>query len=405
MPVYEYKALNRKGKSLRGLITADGPAAARLKLSQEMIFPTMVREVQGGEGKTSLSFLPPLRSIKSLEVTMALRQLATLLSSGLQLVDSLNGVIEQTEHRRLKKVLIQIREKVVEGMSLSGAMAKHPSTFNPIFVNMIKAGETGGALDVILLRLADFSEKRMKLKKRVEAALAYPLFLLLLSSMILIFLLSFVMPKVVGIFQGMKLTLPWSTLLLIHATSFMKSYWWLVTAGLFSCAVLFSLWTRTDSGRLIWDRVRLRTPLVGKLHHKAVIARFTRTLSTLLKSGVILVEALEIARLSMGNRIMEDAVLEAGRLVNQGEEFGVLLKRSKRFPPLVVQLVTAGEKGGELDEMLGKAAEVYEEDVETAITSLTSLLEPVVILFMGGMVGFIVMAVLLPIFDMTTSIR
>jgi len=341
MPVYEYKALNRKGKGLHGLITADGPAAARLKLSQEMIFPTMVREVQGGEGRSR----PSLRTIKSIEVTMALRQLATLLSSGLQLVESLNGVIEQTGHGRMKKVLIQIREKVVEGMSLSDAMAKHPSTFNPIFVNMIRAGETGGSLDVILLRLADFSEKRMKLKKRIEAALAYPLFLLLLSSMILIFLLSFVMPKVVSIFQGMKLTLPWSTLLLIHATNFMKSYWWLVTAGCFACAILFSVWTKTSTGRPIWDRVRLRAPLVGKLHHKAVIARFTRTLSTLLKSGVILVEALEIARLSMGNRIMDNAVREAGRLVSEGEPFGILLKRSKRFPPLVVQLVTAGEKG------------------------------------------------------------
>lgn len=409
MPVYEYKALNRKGKGLHGLITADGPAAARLKLSQEMIFPTMVREVEGGEGrsglKAALSFLPPLRSIKSVEVTMALRQLATLLSSGLQLVESLNGVIEQTEQGRLKRVLIQIREKVVEGMSLSDAMEKHSSAFNTIFVNMVRAGETGGALDVILLRLADFSEKRMKLKKKIEAALAYPLFLLLLSSMILIFLLSFVMPKVVGIFQGMKLALPWSTLLLIHTTNFMKSYWWLVATGSVAIAVLFSLWTRTGSGRLVWDRLRLSAPLVGKLHHKAVIARFTRTLSTLLKSGVILVEALEIARLSMGNRIMDNAVKEAGKLVSEGEEFGILLKRSKRFPPLVVQLVTAGEKGGELDEMLAKAAEVYEEDVETAITSLTSLLEPVVILFMGGMVGFIVMAVLLPIFDMTTSIK
>ncbi|PKN64662.1 MAG: type II secretion system protein GspF [Deltaproteobacteria bacterium HGW-Deltaproteobacteria-15] len=409
MPVYEYKALNRKGKGLHGLITADGPAAARLKLSQEMIFPTMVREVEGGEGrsglKATLSFLPSLRSIKSVEVTMALRQLATLLSSGLQLVESLNGVIEQTEQGRLKRVLIQIKEKVVEGMSLSDAMEKHPSAFNTIFVNMVRAGETGGALDVILLRLADFSEKRMKLKKKIEAALAYPLFLLLLSSMILIFLLSFVMPKVVGIFQGMKLALPWSTLLLIHTTNFMKSYWWLVATGSVAIAVLFSLWTRTGSGRLVWDRLRLSAPLVGRLHHKAVIARFTRTLSTLLKSGVILVEALEIARLSMGNRIMDNAVKEAGKLVSEGEEFGILLKRSKRFPPLVVQLVTAGEKGGELDSMLAKAAEVYEEDVETTITSLTSLLEPVVILFMGGMVGFIVMAVLLPIFDMTTSIK
>jgi general secretion pathway protein F len=409
MPVYEYKALNRKGRNVHGLITAEGPAAARLKLSQTMIFPTMVREVQGGEkesGLTSrLSFIPSLRSIRSIEVTIALRQLATLLSSGLQLVDCLDGVIEQTEQGALRKVLIQVREKVVEGVSLSSAMADHPSVFNPIFVSMVKAGEAGGALDIILLRLADFSEKRMKLKKRIEAALAYPLFLVMLSSIILVFLLSFVMPKVIGIFQGMKLALPWSTLLLIHSTQFMKNYWWLVVTGTVACVIGFTLYVKTEKGRRIWDRVRLRVPLFGKLHNKAVVARFTRTLSTLLKSGIILVDALEIAKLSMGNRIMEDAVRETGRLVSEGQEFGTLLRKSKRFPPLVVQLVSAGERGGELDEMLAKAAEVYEEDVETAISSLTSLMEPVVILLMGGMVGFIVMAVLLPIFDMTGSIK
>jgi general secretion pathway protein F len=227
----------------------------------------------------------------------------------------------------------------------------------------------------------------------------------MVSSIIMVFLMSFVMPKVVGIFQGMKLTLPWSTLLLIHSTRFMKGYWWLVVSCAAASGLSFYLWTRTTSGRRIWDRLRLRAPLLGKLHHKAVIARFTRTLSTLLKSGIILVDALEIARLSMGNRIMENAVQETGRLVSEGEEFGLLLRRSKRFPPLVVQLVAAGEKGGELDEMLAKAAEVYEEDVETGISSLTSLLEPLVILMMGGMVGFIVMAVLLPIFDMTGSVK
>ncbi len=406
MPVFEYKALNRSGRSVRGLITADGPAAARLRLSQDMVFPTMVREVQADHSQESrLSLLTGLRRVNPVEITTALRQLATLLSSGVQLVEALNGVIEQSEQAGLRRIFIQIREKVVEGASLSDAMAKHPSVFNSIFVNMVKAGETGGALDVILVRLADFSERRLKLKKRIESALAYPLFLLMVSGIIMVFLMSFVMPKVIGIFQGMKMTLPWSTLLLIQTTRFMKEFWWGVVLGAIAAGIAFELWKRSASGRSTWDRVRLRAPFLGKLHHKAVIARFTRTLSTLLRSGVILVDALEIARLSMGNKIMEDAIRETGRLVSEGEEFGVLLRKSKRFPPLVVQLVSAGEKSGELDTMLGKAAEVYEEDVENGISSITSLLEPVVILLMGGMVGFIVMSVLLPIFDMTGNIR
>jgi general secretion pathway protein F len=217
--------------------------------------------------------------------------------------------------------------------------------------------------------------------------------------------MSFVMPKVIGIFRGMELTLPLSTRVLIWTTDFMKQFWWLVALGLVSAAMLTAIWIMTERGRRIWDRVRLRLPLLGALHHKSVIARFSRTLSTLLASGIPLVESLDIARLSMGNRIMEDAVGEAAKSVGEGADLSTPLRKTERFPPLVTQLVKAGEQSGELEEMLAKAAEVYEEDVDSTIGALTSIVEPAVILFMGLMVAYMVMAILIPIFDMTSGIK
>lgn len=407
MPVFEYRALTRAGKKVGGIITAESPSVARLKLSQDSIFPMSLREVKGEKRRSVDGFftrLPHFHRINPAEVSTALRQLATLISSGLPLLEVLNGLIDQTEQGQLKRVFIHIREKVKEGSSLSDAMASHRSIFSDIHVNMVRAGETSGALDIILKRLADFSEKRMRLKKKIEAAMAYPLFLVLISSVILIFLMSFVMPKVIGIFEGMHLVLPWSTKFLIGATQFMKQFWWAIFLGGGVGLSLFALGVRTERGRLLWDSLRLRIPFVSGLHRKAVIARFTRTLSILLKSGIVLVDSLEIARLSMGNRVMEEGVREAAKHVGEGGDFASPLKKGG-FPPLVVQLVRAGEQSGDLEEMLAKAADVYEEDVESGVASLTSILEPIIILVMGVMVGFMVMSVLLPIFDMTRAIR
>ena len=410
MPVYEYKALNSKGRKVGGIITAEGPSGARLKLSQVSIFPTEIREVAGEEkkGEGSGSFLSRFSGfgrVNPVEVTTALRQLATLVSSGLPILECLGGLIEQTEGSHLKRIFTQIREKVVEGSSLFRAVSTHPQVFGPIHVNLIRAGETSGTLDIILKRLADFSERRMKLRKKVEAALAYPMFLFLISTVIVIFLMSFVMPKVISIFAGMDLALPWTTRALIFMTHFMEQFWWLIVLAMVGIVGTLYAWVKTEAGGRAWARVRLHVPLFGKLHHKSVIARFTRTLSILLKSGIPLVDSLEIARLSMGNRVMEEAVVETAISVGEGQDFATPLKKSGRFPPLVVQLVRAGEQSGELEEMLGKSAEVYEEDVESVIATLTSLIEPAIVLTMGVMVGFMVMAILLPIFDMTGAVR
>lgn len=409
MPLFEYRALNNKGRRVSGIVTAEGPASARLKLSQDSIFPIKMKEVKAVSRKSiahaSISLFSRFHRPNPAAISTALRQLATLVSSGLPLVDCLNALIEQTEKANLKKVFLQIREKVVAGSPLYLAMADHPGVFAPIHVNMIKAGEASGALDIILERLADLAEKRLIVKRKIDAALAYPLFLLIISVILLIFMMSFVMPKVVGIFQGMELALPGSTRALIWFTNAMEKYWWLLVL------LVLGLWagvytvTRKGRGRRIWDRLRLSLPPFGALHHKAAIARFSRTLSILLKSGIPLVEALDTARPSIDNKVMEDAVSNTTKRVGEGEDFAGPLERTGLFPPLVVQLIHAGEQSGDLEKMLDKAADSYESDVESRITALTSLLEPVIILIMGGAVFFIVISILLPIFDMTSGIR
>ena len=407
MPVFEYKAMNRKGKSLGGLVTADGPSDAMRKLSRDDLFPVDIREVKTTKGRSAEALTRHLRfrRINPVAVTTALRQMATLISSGIPIVECLDGVIEQTEVASLKSVFTQIREKVVQGSSLAQSMAEHPAVFDEIHVNMVRAGETGGALDIVLIRLSDFAEGRVKMKKKVESALVYPAFLIMISSIILIFLMSFVMPKVIGIFEGMGLILPWSTRMLIGTTYFLKSSWWLLIIGAAAACGLVAAWVRTKKGELIWDRLRLRIPLVGGLHHKVVISRFSRTLSILLRSGIPLVNALEIGRQSMGNRVMEAALKDVAEMVAEGKDFASQLKGIGRFPPMVVQLIRAGEQSGHLEDMLAKAAEVYEDDVESNIAAITAMIEPMVILGMGTVVGFIVLAILLPIFDMAGGPR
>ena len=234
--------------------------------------------------------------------------------------------------------------------------------------------------------------------------MTYPLFLLMIAAVIMIFLMSFVMPKVVGIFRGMELALPWSTITLIWLTDFFGRWWWLIVVCAGGFLGLLG-WLVRGPGERVWDRTRLRIPLLGRLHRKSVIARFTRTLGVLLRSGLPLVQSLDIAKLSLGNKVVEDAVEKATKQVEEGADFATPLKLTGYFPPLIIQLIRAGEQSGELEAMLEKAADMYEEEVNLGISSLTSLLEPVIILIMGVVVAFVVMAVLLPIFDMSAGIR
>ena len=409
MPVYEYIALDDRGHRLKGIVDAASAAGARQKLRETRIFPVALKEsssqqkehaparmaLEGIAGKVSLR-----------EISVMTRQLATLLGAGLPLVPSLSVLVSQTAHPRLKKTLAQIREDVNEGNSLTGSLSRHPGIFPPFYVNMIRAGEASGTVNLVLERLADFNESQQTLKTRIRSALAYPLFMFLIGSLVLLFLVAFVVPNITRIFQEMHQTLPGITLLLIAVSRFLQTFWWviLLAAAAGFLALRYAV-THTEKGRRVWDRLKLTAPLFGPVNRKMAVARFSRTLGTLLQSGVPLLSAMEIVRNVVDNGLIADDLQNAGREVEEGQPLSASLARKGFFPPMVIEMIAVGEQSGNLEPMLYRVADSYEREVESHILMMTSLLEPAMVLLMGLIVGFIVVSILLPIFEMNQLVR
>jgi len=408
MPVFEYTALNEKGKKLKGIIDAQSSGAARQKLRESNIYLIELLESSGKKKESLLQRRAGglFGKAGAREVTVMTRQLATLLGAGLPLVQSLNTLIVQTSHPHLKKILAQIKEEVNEGSSFSQALTHYPEVFPAFYLNMVRAGEASGTLHLVLERLADFSEKQQALKGRIRAALAYPLFMFLVGSVVLFFLVTFVVPNVTRIFDEMHQTLPLITIVLIGVSRFLETFWWLIVAGVAAGAVsLHSFLSKTERGRALRDRIVLRLPVIGPMNRKMAVARFSRTLGTLLESGVPLLASLEIVRNIVGNALIGDAIRQAGNDVREGQSLSAPLARSGLFPAIAVEMISVGEQSGNLEPMLYRIADAYEKEVESSITTLTSLLEPVMILVMGLIVGFIVVSILLPIFEMNQLVR
>ena len=408
MPVYEYTALNDKGKKLKGIIDAQSTGAARQKLRESNIYLTDLQEASGE--KKSSPLRQPLgglfRKVGSRELTVMTRQMATLLGAGLPLVQSLTTLINQTSHPQLKTILAQIREEVNEGSSFSHTLTRYPEVFPAFYLNMVRAGEASGTLHLVLERLADFNEKQQALKGRVRAALAYPLFMFLIGSGVLFFLVTFVVPNVTRIFDEMHQALPLITIILIGVSRFLETFWWVIVAGLIGAFVALKYFlSKTQKGRTLLDRTLLIIPVVGPMNRKMAVARFSRTLGTLLESGVPLLASLEIVRNIVGNSLISDAIQKAGNDVREGQNLSAPLARSGLFPTIAVEMISVGEQSGNLEPMLYRIAEAYEKEVESSITMLTSLLEPIMILVMGLAVGFIVVSILLPIFEMNQLVR
>ena len=408
MPVYEYTALNDKGKNLKGIIDAQNTGAARQKLRESNIYLTDLQEASGA--KKSSPLRQPLgglfRKVGARELTVMTRQMATLLGAGLPLVQSLTTLITQTSHPQLKTILAQIREEVNEGSSFSHTLTRYPEVFPAFYLNMVRAGEASGTLHLVLERLADFNEKQQALKGRVRAALAYPLFMFLIGSGVLFFLVTFVVPNVTRIFDEMHQALPLITIILIGVSRFLETFWWVIVAGLIGGFVALKYFlSKTQKGRVLLDRILLALPVVGPINRKMAVARFSRTLGTLLESGVPLLASLEIVRNIVGNSLISDAIQQAGNDVREGQSLSAPLARSGLFPTISVEMISVGEQSGNLEPMLYRIAEAYEKEVESGITMLTSLLEPVMILVMGLAVGFIVVSILLPIFEMNQLVR
>lgn len=406
MPVYEYRALNTSGRAVKGIVDADSSRAARLKLRRNGIFPTELHEEAEAQGdKREFDVLRFLRRVKLQEVAITVRQLSTLLSAGLPLVESLTAIIEQVPNPALKKIVTQVRERVNEGSSLADAFAQHPRIFSSLFVNMTRAGERSGALEIVLERLADFTENQVAFRHKISAAMVYPILMTFVGIGVLGFLLGYVIPTVTQIFEDLKQTLPLPTLILMMASDALRRFWWVGVVVLALMLLGIDRYSRTEAGRLVLDRVKIKAPIFGPLALKVAIARFTRTLAILLRSGVPVLTSMDIVKNVVSNRVLEHVIEEARDNIREGQDIAPPLRRSQLFPPMATHMIAVGEKSGKLEDMLMRVADTFETDVETTVQGLTALIEPLMILLMGSVIGFIALSILLPIFQINQIVK
>ena len=408
MPVFEYTALDERGKSTSGIIDAEGMRAARQKLRSSGMFPVALKETLEAVPKKqarSFSLSRRFSRIKPAEIAIMTRQLATLIGAGFPLVSALDALLPQTKSHGLQRILARIKDLIVEGNSFAQALAQYPGTFSPIYVSMVRAGESSGTLEIVLERLADVTEKQLALVNRIKTALAYPVFMLMVGVLVLFVLLTYIVPSISGIFADMNQVLPAPTRILIYLSTFFKSFWWVILALLVLLLVALAQFKKTERGRYWLDRTTLRLPMFGTLARKLAVSRFSRTLGSLLENGVSMLISLEIVKNIAGNRLISDAVAEAAEGVGKGQGLGAALDQSQVFPSLAIQMIQVGEQSGDLEKMLYKIADVFENEVESTIMRLTAYLEPVMILVMGGIVGFIVLSICLPIFEMNQLIK
>ncbi len=406
MAVYEYKGLDAAGRLTRGIVDADSPRLARAKLRRSGVFPTEITIEHAKKSVAEgISLGELLTRIRIQDVSIMTRQMATLVGAGLPMVEALNALIDQTENARLKKVITQVRESVNEGSSLADAMGRFPKVFSELYVNMINAGESSGALDIVLKRLADFMESQVILRNKVVSTLSYPFILVVVGIGILSFLLVYVVPKVVRIFDELQQALPLPTQILISVTDFLRGYWWAILIVIGGIILSLMQYVATESGHRNYDRLILRIPITGKLLRTIVTTRFARTLAILLNSGIPLLRSMDIARAVVDNAIISEAIESAKEGIREGEPIAELLRRSNVFPSMVTHMIAVGEKTGELEQMLFRVSEAYDTEVETTISRMTTLLGPFVILVLGGVVLFIVLAILLPMFEMNQIVR
>ena len=405
MPVFEYKALTASGKAIQGLKEAESPKALRLVLKRDGVFLTEVlgEQQQQAQARRDVNVRRWVEGrVGAEDLAVMTRQLAVLIHAGIPLVESLAALVEQMEHERLKRVISDVRQRVNEGASLADALSAHPGVFTGLFNNMIRAGESSGALDVVLVRLADFTEAQARLRSKIIGTMIYPAAMLVIGTLVLAALFTVVIPKITKIFEDTKAVLPWTTRALIAFSTFMARSWWavLLLAGL--AAWGFVRWKASAAGRARWDRFKLRVPVFGRLIRTIAIGRFSRTLATLLKSGVPLLAAMDIVKNVVGNVRLAEVIEQARVSIQEGETIAAPLKRSGEFPPLVHHMVAVGERTGSLEEMLANVADAYEDQVETTVAALTSLLEPFMIVGMGVVVAFIVFSILMPILQINS---
>lgn len=410
MPTFSYRGVTAAGGQVRAEITAaDERAAARQLRAQGITVQNLSAKRASAATRLELSTLPLvgtlLGGVRGKDLSVFSRQFATMIAAGLPLVQCLQTLGIQAERKGFQTIIQKVASDVESGSTLSEALGRHSHVFNELYVNLVNVGETGGVLDAMLARLSTYLEKAQALRHRVQMAIVYPILVITVAILVVTFLMIFVIPIFSGFFAKAGVPLPLPTRVVIAISNAVRGFWYLFLLGAAGLGFLFRLWYRTESGRTAVDRFLLKAPIFGPLVRKIAVARFTRTLSALLSGGVPIIDALRITAKTAGNRIVENAVMEARERVTAGQTLGERLRESKVFPPMVVQMVMVGEQTGALDNMLAKVADYYEDEVDVAVAGLTALLEPILIVFLGIVIGGIVIAIYLPIFQVVTLIK
>jgi general secretion pathway protein F len=405
--VYAFKGLDARGKSVKGVRDADSAKALRTVLKRDGILATEILEQSEAAKKAArdIDLAKIFRRVSQADVGIATRQLSVLLRSGVPLVEALSALIEQLDHPELKNAFTDTRNQVNEGSTLADALKAHPKIFQSLYVNMVAAGEASGTLEEVLGRLAEFLDEQTRLQSKVRGALAYPLVMAVVVILILFLMMSVVVPKVTAIFENFNQTLPWYTRLLIFVSDIFSNYWWLLAALLVGAIYWFRRWVSTVEGRRKWDLFVLDIPMFGPLLTMVAVARFARTLATLLASGVPVLTAMDITRNVLGNTELMRVVEDARASVREGEGIAKPLRQGGRFPPIVTHMIAVGERSGQLEEMLLHVADAYDQQIEVRVGALTSILEPLLIVVMGGVVGGIAFAILMPLLQLNEMIQ
>ena len=409
MPIYHYTALTPAGKTQKGIIDANTARDARVKLRSDRFHVTDMKEVtkeaqRAAKGKPGgLSFdLKSIRlekRVKVRDLAAFTRQFSTLLKSGIQLAEAMRALVEQCTDRDLEKVLRNVKEDITGGASLAESLARHPRYFSDFYVNMVKAGEASGDLDAVLTRVADYLQKQASIRGKVAAAVTYPLVMIVVGACVVIFLMSYVVPKITEVIKQRGGPLPWVTELLMAVSGFFQNYWWMLLIAIAGATLLLRGVLATERGRLRWDSMLLKLPIFGPLFTRQAISRFAVTFATLLKSGLPALDSLQIVALVVNNARLKQVIHDIHGRIVEGADIATPIKKSKVFPPMIGYMVAVGEQSGELEEILDRISESYEEEIDLAIQRLTALIEPVIILLLAVVVGFIIAAVLLPLLD------
>ena len=400
MPVFSYSFRDASGAVQKGTAEADSEELLRQRFEEQgfQILEVEMLKTKRAGGKT-------FGKVKLTNLALFCRQFSTMVDAGVSLVRCLDVLGQQSNDAKLKKIIADVGERVEGGESLSRAMQRHPRTFSNLFIGLVRAGEVGGVLEEALQRLSHFLEKDVELRRKVKAAVTYPILVMIMAIGIVIGLVTWVVPKFIEVFRDLEIKeFPAPTQLLIDISDFLTKKWYYVILGIIVFIIVWRAFASTQFGRRVIDRLKLKIPVFGKLHHKICLARFSRTLGTLLTSGVPILQAMETVAGTVGNHILADAVLEARARIREGDRIGDPLEKSRQFPPMVVHMISVGEESGSLDYMLQKIADFYEGEVESTLASLTAALEPLLIVFLGVVVGFIVIAMFMPMIDAISNL-